>query len=224
MRSWEPEARALRVYLSPVGSLCFSVREDLGRKARGCRYHTHRKAHRQNTAGQDPQTAPQEFLSPALSKASTTVQQGELEATFQQMIHLSRCTFLRGSGGSRLESQHSGGRGRWISEFEASLVYGVSSRTARAIQRNPVSKNQTKPNKQTKRCTFVCMREPVCIQECVHRDVCTHVRMCVEAKGQHGGLPQLFCCCCFFFFFNLFLFVCLFVCLNQEITQLARLN
>jgi hypothetical protein len=29
-----------------------------------------------------------------------------------------------------------GGRGRWISEFEASLVYRVSSRTARATQRN----------------------------------------------------------------------------------------
>jgi hypothetical protein len=41
-----------------------------------------------------------------------------------------------------------GGRGRWISEFEASLVYKVSSRTARAIQRNPVSKKQNK--KQTK--------------------------------------------------------------------------
>jgi hypothetical protein len=39
------------------------------------------------------------------------------------------------------------GRGRWISEFEASLVYKVSSRTARAIQRNPVSKNKTKQNK-----------------------------------------------------------------------------
>ena len=37
-------------------------------------------------------------------------------------------------------------RGRWISEFEASLVYRVSSRTARATQRNPVSKNK---NKQT---------------------------------------------------------------------------
>jgi hypothetical protein len=35
-----------------------------------------------------------------------------------------------------------GGRGRWISEFKASLVYRVSSRTARATQRNPVSKNQ----------------------------------------------------------------------------------
>jgi hypothetical protein len=42
-----------------------------------------------------------------------------------------------------------GGRGRQISEFEASLVYKVSSRTARATQRNPVSKNKTKQtNKQ----------------------------------------------------------------------------
>jgi hypothetical protein len=40
-----------------------------------------------------------------------------------------------------------GGRGRQISEFEASLVYKVSSRLARAIQRKSVSKNQTKPNK-----------------------------------------------------------------------------
>jgi hypothetical protein len=35
-----------------------------------------------------------------------------------------------------------GGRGRWISEFKASLVYKVSSRTARATQRNPVSKKK----------------------------------------------------------------------------------
>jgi hypothetical protein len=35
-----------------------------------------------------------------------------------------------------------GGRGRQISEFEASLVYKVSSRTARAVQRNPVWENQ----------------------------------------------------------------------------------
>jgi hypothetical protein len=31
-----------------------------------------------------------------------------------------------------------GGRGRRISEFEASLVYRASSRTARTTQRNPV--------------------------------------------------------------------------------------
>jgi hypothetical protein len=36
----------------------------------------------------------------------------------------------------------------WEAELEASVVYRVSSRTARATQRNPVSKKQ-KPNKQT---------------------------------------------------------------------------
>jgi hypothetical protein len=44
-----------------------------------------------------------------------------------------------------------GGRGRWISEFEASLVYRVSSRTARATQGNPVSKNQEKKKKKKKK-------------------------------------------------------------------------
>jgi hypothetical protein len=39
-----------------------------------------------------------------------------------------------------------GGRGRQISEFEASLVYRVSSRTARATQRNPVSEKQNNNN------------------------------------------------------------------------------
>jgi hypothetical protein len=54
------------------------------------------------------------------------------------------------------------GRDRRISEFKASLVYRVSSRTARATQRNPFWKNnnKTKPknqkptnqtNKQTKK-------------------------------------------------------------------------
>jgi hypothetical protein len=50
-----------------------------------------------------------------------------------------------------------GGRGRQISEFEASLVYRVSSRTARATQRNPVPKkqNKTKKKKQKKKKTGV---------------------------------------------------------------------
>jgi hypothetical protein len=43
-----------------------------------------------------------------------------------------------------------GGRDREISEFKASLVYKVSSRTARAIQRNPISKSKTKQNKKQK--------------------------------------------------------------------------
>jgi hypothetical protein len=40
------------------------------------------------------------------------------------------------------------GSGRQISEFEASLVYRVSSRTARATQRNPVLKKQTNKTKK----------------------------------------------------------------------------
>jgi hypothetical protein len=44
-----------------------------------------------------------------------------------------------------------GGRGRWISEFEASLVYKVSSRIARAIQRNPVLKNPKGGKKKKRR-------------------------------------------------------------------------
>jgi hypothetical protein len=39
-----------------------------------------------------------------------------------------------------------GGRGRQISEFEASLVSGVSSRTARTTQGNPVSKQANNNN------------------------------------------------------------------------------
>jgi hypothetical protein len=42
-----------------------------------------------------------------------------------------------------------GGRGRQISEFKASLVYRVSSRTARATQRNPISKKQKKNKNKT---------------------------------------------------------------------------
>jgi hypothetical protein len=45
-----------------------------------------------------------------------------------------------------------GGRDRQISELEASLVYKVSSRTARASRRNPVSKNkQTNKQKNQKK-------------------------------------------------------------------------
>jgi hypothetical protein len=42
------------------------------------------------------------------------------------------------------ESQHLGGRDRQISEFEASLVYRVSSRT---MERNPVSEKKPKTKK-----------------------------------------------------------------------------
>jgi hypothetical protein len=42
-------------------------------------------------------------------------------------------------------------RGRQISEFEASLVYRMSSRTAGATQRNPVSKNKRETETERQR-------------------------------------------------------------------------
>jgi hypothetical protein len=41
-----------------------------------------------------------------------------------------------------------GGRGRQISEFKASVIYRVSSRTASATKRNPVSKKKKKKKKR----------------------------------------------------------------------------
>ena len=43
------------------------------------------------------------------------------------------------------------GRGRQISEFEASLDYGVSSRTARATQRNHVLEKKRKRKKERRK-------------------------------------------------------------------------
>jgi hypothetical protein len=41
-----------------------------------------------------------------------------------------------------------GGRGRWISDFKTSLVYKVSSWTARDTQRNPVSRKLKRKRKK----------------------------------------------------------------------------
>jgi hypothetical protein len=46
-------------------------------------------------------------------------------------------------------SHHSGGRGRRISEFEASLVYRESSRTARATQRNHFQREKKRKESKT---------------------------------------------------------------------------
>jgi hypothetical protein len=51
---------------------------------------------------------------------------------------------MLGGGGTCFWSQHLGGRGRQIFEFEASLVYRMSSRTAWDMQRNPASENKQK--------------------------------------------------------------------------------
>jgi hypothetical protein len=44
-----------------------------------------------------------------------------------------------------------GGRGGQISEFEASLIYKMSSRAARAIQRNPVSEKKKKERRRKRK-------------------------------------------------------------------------
>jgi hypothetical protein len=49
-----------------------------------------------------------------------------------------------GSGGAHLQFLHLGGRGRQLSEFVDSLIYRMSSRTARTTQRNPVQKIKNK--------------------------------------------------------------------------------
>jgi hypothetical protein len=55
---------------------------------------------------------------------------------------------LETSWRAHLYSQHLGGRGRWISEFQASLDYRVSSRSARATYtEKSVLKNKTKQTK-----------------------------------------------------------------------------
>jgi hypothetical protein len=65
-----------------------------------------------------------------------------------------------------------GGRGRWISEFKASLVYKVSSRTARATQRNPVWKNQKKKKKE-KNQTNLMMAIMLITDTCLDRPSCS---------------------------------------------------
>jgi hypothetical protein len=44
-----------------------------------------------------------------------------------------------------------GGRGKQISEFEASLVYRMSSKTVRTTQRNPDSKIQKQKTKNKRK-------------------------------------------------------------------------
>jgi hypothetical protein len=58
-----------------------------------------------------------------------------------------------------------GGRGRRISEFEASLVYRLSSRTARDTQRNPVSKKNKNKQTKTKSAVFFFFLKQLCAIE-----------------------------------------------------------
>ena len=57
---------------------------------------------------------------------------------------------MLGSGGTRLYSQHVGGRGKWISEFEASLVYKSKLQNSQGYTENPVSKNKKEKKKKVR--------------------------------------------------------------------------
>ena len=72
-------------------------------------------------------------------------------------LHFKKFQILRNQGKLGLavhvfnHVKHLGGRGWWISEFEASLVYRAGTRTARTTERNLVLKTQL--NKQTTKTT-----------------------------------------------------------------------
>jgi hypothetical protein len=87
-----------------------------------------------------------------------------------------------------------GGRGRRISEFQASLVYKVSSRAARTIQRNPDSKNKKKnqkpkQNKKTHKKKYKVVKEdthyhPWLPHACKHKHTHTYTAHTKKTKGQ----------------------------------------
>ena len=61
-----------------------------------------------------------------------------------------------GGRGTYLLSRHSEGRARQISELKSSLVYRLSSRTARTTERNPDSKQQQQLSLQLKKKNQLC--------------------------------------------------------------------
>ena len=80
-----------------------------------------------------------------------------------------------------------GGRGRWISEFEASLVYRVCSRTARASQRNPVSKHQKKKKKKKRKEKEIDKTRPSSKGKCNFRRLDQAVMVNLEHKGRRNS-------------------------------------
>jgi hypothetical protein len=80
-----------------------------------------------------------------------------------------------------------GGRGRWISEFEANLVYKVSSRIARAIQRNPISENKQTNKQKDKTKKFILSYFGVVLPACMSAHYAHAIPM--EASRGHQ-IPQ----------------------------------
>jgi hypothetical protein len=83
-----------------------------------------------------------------------------------------------------------GGRGRQISEFEDSLVYRVSSRTARAIQRNPVSKTTTTTKKKKKKEKE--RKEKKCLVP--RKSLCLLASLCSPIKWEWPRKSSFYCC------------------------------
>ena len=96
-------------------------------------------------------TLPHNSSSWACYRAAVWVRVGpSMQETLRSILHITKEEKKLGVGDPGLLSQHLRGREAGGSlSAEASLVYRVSSRTARATHRNPISK--TKQNKTTKR-------------------------------------------------------------------------
>jgi hypothetical protein len=95
-----------------------------------------------------------------------------------------------------------GGRGRQIFEFEASLVYKVSSRTARATQGNPVSKKKKKKKTKKKGKKRVLGQEGLIaftVSKAMLQVQCEHIKPGNKPKGQpvtlKVSLSDLMCLC-----------------------------
>jgi hypothetical protein len=77
-----------------------------------------------------------------------------------------------------------GGRGRRISEFEASLVYRVSSRTARAAQKNPVSEPHSPKKGKTEKVQTIWKSMPVAFYKMMER---RRKKLCFSEKFKKSG-------------------------------------
>jgi hypothetical protein len=92
-------------------------------------------------------------IKPAGDPAASTSQRWDYKDVLPCSAHFSDVfmylsTCVPGEVAYAFNPSNLGDKGRRISEFEASLVYRVSSRTAKATQRNPVLKNQKKKKKK----------------------------------------------------------------------------
>jgi hypothetical protein len=85
------------------------------------------------------------------------------------------------------------GGDRQISEFKASLVYRVSSRTARATQRNPVSKNRKRKEEKNTLAILAVFSSPFIrnsprILQCMPSEYLLHLHFLLPPLAQYNYL------------------------------------